>query len=100
VLQQAKCSVRVATTLLAGVPVVASAVGEQSAYGGGGAARLVSADAPPQLFAAIVNEVLAMPAQQQSLSGHARQHLLQRYGWETLGAQLHDFYRQILAPGK
>lgn len=97
VLQQAKCSVRLASTLLAGVPVVASAVGEQSAYGGSGAARLVAADAPPQLFAAVVNEVLSMPVQQQQiLSEAARQHLLDRYGWEKLGTQLHDFYLQFL----
>ena len=42
-LQQAKCSVRLATTLLAGMPVVASAVGEQVTYGADGAARLVPA---------------------------------------------------------
>ncbi len=47
-LQQAKCSVRLATTLLQGVPVVASAVGEQRAYGADGAARLVAAHATPE----------------------------------------------------
>jgi hypothetical protein len=47
VLQQAKCSVRLATTLLSGVPVVASAVGEQAAYGAEGAANLVPAGALP-----------------------------------------------------
>lgn len=96
ILQQAKCSVRLANTLLAGVPVVASAVGEQAAYGADGVARLVPAQATPEEFAATVAEVLATPAQQRALSEIARRRLLMRYDWRVLGAQLHAFYQQIL----
>ncbi|GIV71818.1 glycosyltransferase family 4 protein [Caldilinea sp.] len=96
ILQQAKCSVRLANTLLAGVPVVASAVGEQAAYGADGAARLVPVQATPEEFAATVAEVLATPAQQRALGETARQRLLKRYDWRMLGAQLHAFYRRIL----
>uniref|UniRef100_A0A7C1FRH5 Glycosyltransferase n=1 Tax=Caldilinea aerophila TaxID=133453 RepID=A0A7C1FRH5_9CHLR len=95
-LQQAKCSVRLANTLLAGVPVVASAVGEQAIYGADGAARLVPAQATPEEFAATVAEVLATPAQQRALSKTACQRLLTRYDWRVLGAQLHAFYQRIL----
>jgi len=97
VLQQAKCSVRLANTLLAGVPVIASAVGEQAAYGAEGAARLVSAAATPEAFAAAVGEVLSAPAQQHTLSESARQRLLARYDWRQLGATLHEFYLGIVA---
>ncbi len=98
-LQQAKCSVRLATTLLAGMPVVASAVGEQAAYGADGAARLVVAGAPPITFAAAVAAVLAAPAEQAALSRHAHARLLQRYDWTLLAAQLDTFYGQILGIG-
>lgn len=96
ILQQAKCSVRLVNTLLAGAPVVASAVGEQAAYGADGAAQLVPADAPPEAFAAIVSQVLSTPARQRTLSEHARQRLLARYDWRLLGADLHTFYQHIL----
>lgn len=96
VLQQAKCSVRLATTLLAGVPVVASAVGEQRAYGAGGAARLVHADATPETFAEAVDALLNTPAQQASVSEAARRHLQEQYDWRLLGERLHEFYEEVL----
>ena len=98
-LQQAKCSVRLATTLLAGMPVVASAVGEQAAYGAEGTARLVPAGATPRAFAAEVATVLAAPAEQAALSRQAHARLLQRYDWALLAAQLDTFYRQIRSIG-
>lgn len=100
ILQQAKCSVRLANTLLAGAPVVASAVGEQAAYGADGAAQLVPASATPETFAAAVSQVLSTPAQQRTLSEHARQRLLTRYDWRLLGAKLHTFYQDILETTK
>ncbi|MBW7884894.1 MAG: glycosyltransferase family 4 protein [Caldilineaceae bacterium] len=96
-LQEAKCSVRLATTLLAGVPVIASAVGEQAAYGAAGAARLVPAAASPAAFAAEVAAVLADPREQVAMSRQARTHLLSTYDWALLGKQLDDFYANILA---
>jgi glycosyltransferase involved in cell wall biosynthesis len=92
VLQQAKCSVRLATTLLHGVPVIASAVGEQSNYGAAGAARLIAADASPAHFAAAVAEVIENPSLRQKMIVRARQHLTSRYQWRTLGARLESFY--------
>lgn len=96
-LQQAKCSVRLATTLLSGVPVVASAVGEQTSYGAAGAARLVAAGAPPQHFAEAVLELLAAPAQQATFADNAQRRLLEQFSWSLLGERLHTFYLQILA---
>ena len=95
-LQQAKCSVRLATTLLQGIPVVASAVGEQAAYGADGAARLVPAEASPAEFAAAVDDVLRRPDQQIALTEGARAHLLARYAWDRLGAELAEFYTKLL----
>lgn len=94
-LHQAKCSVRLATTLLHGVPVIASAVGEQAAYGAEGAAWLVPADATPEEFAAAVAEVLHSPGNQAALGHAARDRLLARYSWTRLGAGLEQFYRSL-----
>jgi glycosyltransferase involved in cell wall biosynthesis len=92
-LHEAKCSVRLATTLLRGVPVVASAVGEQQQYGAAGAAELVVADAPPQVFAAAVAHVLAQPQARLLRQAHARARLLRDYSWEKLCDALAAFYR-------
>lgn len=95
-LQQAKCSVRLATTLLHGVPVIASAVGEQANYGADGAARLVPADATPIEFANAVVEVMHNPSQHSELSKQATNRLLTRYAWPRLTHELIDFYQSIL----
>jgi glycosyltransferase involved in cell wall biosynthesis len=95
-LQQAKCSVRLATTLLEGVPVIASAVGEQTNYGAHGAALLVPPDAAPATFAAAVAGVLNAPQQQLALAAQARAQLLERYDWAALAGTLSNFYRQAL----
>jgi glycosyltransferase involved in cell wall biosynthesis len=94
-LHQAKCSVRLATTLLHGVPVVASAVGEQAAYGAEGAARLVAEDATPEAFAAAVVDVLCSPGDRATLAAAARTRLLTRYNWPRLGAELEAFYLSL-----
>ncbi len=91
-LQAAKCSVRLATTLLHGLPVVASAVGQQSEYGANGAAKLIPEDAGPEEFADAVYDVLVDPEKQKEISQQARSHLLEKYHWERLGQTLVQFY--------
>jgi len=95
-LHEAKCSVRLATTLLQGAPVVASAVGEQASYGAAGAAHLVSPTATPAEFAAAVAQVLADPARQSDLRQQGRQRLLETYDWAKLGAKLEQFYGEMM----
>ena len=95
-LHEAKCSVRLATTLLHGVPVVASAVGEQAHYGAAGAAHLLPADVTPAAFAAAVAQVLADPARQAALRQQGRQRLLETYDWAKLGARLEAFYGDVM----
>lgn len=91
-LQEAKCSVRLATTLAAGVPVVASAVGEQRWFGANGAARLVEADATPAEFASAISEVLASPATRTAMAQRARQHMHDDFLWPDLGSRLARYY--------
>jgi glycosyltransferase involved in cell wall biosynthesis len=98
-LHQAKCSVRLATTLLHGVPVVASAVGEQANYGAEGAAELVPADASPIDFARAVAQMLERimnhPEQQAAMRHAASARLLTRYAWSHLTDTLPAFYADL-----
>ena len=99
-LHEAKCSVRLATTLLRGVPVVASAVGEQQFYGAEGAAALVPAGATPAAFAQAVVEVLKHPQARLLQQANAEERLLWDYDWDKLAGQLAEFYeKQILRQG-
>lgn len=91
-LQQAKCSVRLATTLLNGVPVVASTVGEQQNYGADGAAMLLPADATPAAFAHAVAGLLADAPARKAMVTRARGHLAAHYQWSDLAARLAAFY--------
>lgn len=95
-LQEAKCSVRLATTLLHGVPVVASAVGEQSNYGAQGAARLLPPTASPAAFAAAVIGLLGDATARRNMVQRAQAHLAASYQWAQLGDRLEAFYEEIL----
>lgn len=94
-LQAAKCSVRLATTLLHGVPVVASAVGEQAAYGADGVATLVPPTASPAEFAQAILRTLAQPP---TSPDRIRAVLLSRYAWQDLAKRLEHFYADIATP--
>ncbi len=98
-LLQAKCSVRLATTLLHGVPVVASAVGEHLNYGAEGAAYLVPADATPAEFAQAVVELLHNPTRQTLARRQSTERLVTRFAWSRLTAPLPDFYESLLRQG-
>ena len=95
-LLQAKCSVRLATTLLHGVPVIASAVGEQVSYGAEGAATFVPADATPTEFAQVVASVIHTPTDNVQTRDDATANLLTRYAWSRLTATLPAFYESLL----
>jgi glycosyltransferase involved in cell wall biosynthesis len=97
-LLQAKCSVRLATTLLHGLPVIASDVGEQANYGADGAARLLPADATPVEFAHAVSEVIRNPTEYTALRAQATKRLITRYAWSHLTGQLIGFYTSLLDP--
>ncbi|MCB0044637.1 MAG: glycosyltransferase family 4 protein [Caldilineaceae bacterium] len=95
-LQQAKCSVRLATILLNGVPVVASAVGEQAQYGASGAARLVDAQATPEEFARVTVNFLEDRAARSHAIAQAYAHLSQNYQWHDLADRLEACYAGLL----
>ncbi len=95
-LHRAKCSVRLATALHHGVPAVASAVGEQAAYGGDGAACLVPANSGPAEFADAVAAVLLNSDMRRALGTAAVERMNRHYTWRTLGEPLGRFYAQML----
>jgi glycosyltransferase involved in cell wall biosynthesis len=90
-LHQAKCSVRLATTLLHGVPVIASAVGEQVPYATAGGAILLPADATPAHFAEAVAAAILAPAPPATQPAT----LLTAYAWPTLTRRLAEFYASL-----
>jgi glycosyltransferase involved in cell wall biosynthesis len=94
-LLQAKCSVKLANTLLHGVAVVASAVGEQANFGADGAAVLVDPWASPAQFAHAVADLVQSPATRQALVAQARRRLTTQYPWQKLGAKLAMFYDEL-----
>ncbi len=96
ILQEAKCSVRLATTLLGGVPVVASAVGEQSQYGDAGSALLLPANATPAQFADATVALLADAGARAQMIVNARRHLAETYQWAQLGATYGEFLGRSL----
>jgi glycosyltransferase involved in cell wall biosynthesis len=73
--------------------VVASAVGEQAAYGAQGAATLLPPTATPAEFAQAVRQLLQNPAQRVAMIAQARQHLVDHYQWRMLGQTLTAFYQ-------
>jgi glycosyltransferase involved in cell wall biosynthesis len=81
---------------LHGVPVIASAVGENSYYGAGGAATLVPADATPAQFAQVVVEAIRTPVPTARSRAEATERLLTRYAWPRLTASLPAFYESLL----
>ncbi len=95
-LQLAKCSVRLATSLLRGVPVVASAVGEQAHYGANGAALLLDAQATPRAFAAAALQLAADQTRAQEMVSAAHAHLARNYQWDDLATQLAGFYARFV----
>lgn len=95
-LLQAKCSVRLATTLLHGLPVVASAVGEQANYGADGAAHLVPAEATAEEFAAATVALIQSAPQDARTRLNATTQMLTRYAWRRLVEPLPAFYTTIL----
>jgi glycosyltransferase involved in cell wall biosynthesis len=95
-LHQAKCSVRLATTLLHGLPVIASAVGEQLAYGSAGGAMLLPSSATPQQFAEAIATLLNTPEQWIARRTASAPQLAAAYSFAHLGHRLESFYAQII----
>ena len=94
---QAKCSVRMATALQYGVPVVASSVGEQAAFGAHGAARLLLPDSTPAEFALAVAGVLSSANCRREIGSAAVERMESAYPWSKLAHRLEQFYLQLMS---
>ncbi len=84
---RARSPLKIAESMVLGVPVVSSPVGDRAAMlDEGRAGVLVAAGSAPALADGLAR-VLADAAYRQRMSQHARQHVVRRYTWEQLGAQ-------------
>lgn len=95
-LNRAKCPVKLADMLAAGVPVVAEAVGQVNEYvrdGRSGALR-ASGDVAGLVAAAV--ELLANGAKRERMAETARQDARDRFSWERLAENATEVYRSVL----
>ena len=106
---QAKCSVRLATTLMAGLPVVASAVGgikEVVVHGETG--YLVplkqQSESPfepsdPEQFsrdlAERINELMANPALREQFGRAGRARVVEKFSWTSIAMQTRNLYASL-----
>jgi glycosyltransferase involved in cell wall biosynthesis len=92
-LNRTKCPVKLADMLVAGVPVVAEAVGQVAEYvrdGRTGALR-ESGDVDGLVAAAVA--LLADAGEMRSRGAGGREDVLARFGWDRLVLKLEDIYK-------
>jgi glycosyltransferase involved in cell wall biosynthesis len=83
--------------MAAGAAVVSTSVGGvPDVIDDGRTGRLVPADAPPRLAAAI-GELIADPVQRRRLGAAARPEMLTRFGADRLTADIDALYTELLA---
>jgi glycosyltransferase involved in cell wall biosynthesis len=87
---------KVFEAMMAGVPVVAAAGTEQARLVESARIGKVVDINRPDLLAAVLADVLTMPARErQALREHCRGLALGTYNWELMSAPLLDLYRQL-----
>lgn len=92
-INRTKCSVKLIDLLLAGLPVVADAVGQTCEYIQSGVSGLLVPAGDDLAFSQAVAELLQAPNQQQKVGAAARQHLLATFNWDRLAQIVERAYR-------
>jgi len=100
-LTRTKSSVKLLELMGLGIPVVASAVGENVHYLGYGEAGRLIAGLESEQWAATVADLLESPAERQRLATAALQRLNEHYVWDKVADRVEDAYRSVWprAPG-
>lgn len=91
-LNRAKCPVKLADMLAAGVPVVAEAVGQVNEYVRDGRAGTLRASGDVAGLVAAAVELLANGAKRERMAETARQDARERFSWERLAEGLEAIY--------
>lgn len=93
-INRAKCSGKIIDYMAAGKPIVASAVGMNSAYLENERSALLTAPGDGAAFTAGLQRLLAEPAFAQKLGEAAQQRLWQSFGWDARIGALEALYTQ------
>ncbi|MEW5960319.1 MAG: glycosyltransferase [Chloroflexota bacterium] len=91
-LNRTKCSVKLIELMAAGLPVVASAVGQNCEYIRHEVSGLLIPPADDDAFAAAVVSLLNDPRRRQQLGQAARQTILEHYTWDRLAQVVEKAY--------
>lgn len=91
-LNRTKCPVKLADMLVAGVPVVAEAVGQVSEYVRDRQTGVLAASGDVQGLTTAATELLKDPATRAQMGAAARMDVLERFGWDRLATQLEEVY--------
>lgn len=96
-INRTKCSVKLGELLAYGLPVVASAVGQNSEYIEHGVSGLLVPPGDVTGFAEAVLRLLAEPDLRRKLGGEARRRMAEQYSWDRLAGQAEVAYRSSQA---
>ncbi len=94
-INRTKCSVKLGALLAHGVPVVASAVGQNCEYIEHGASGLLVPAGAVDAFAAAVLRLLTEPGLAQRLGHGASRRMAEHFHWDRLAAQAEAAYDRV-----
>ncbi|HRV94815.1 MAG TPA: glycosyltransferase, partial [Anaerolineae bacterium] len=93
VINRTKCSVKLIDLLLAGLPVVADAVGQNREYIQAGMSGVLVPAEDDAAFAGALVDLLGDPAQQRRLGQAAAAYIRQNYDWSDLASIVERAYQ-------
>lgn len=97
-INRTKCSVKLGELLAHGLPVVASAVGQNCEYIEHGVSGILVPPGDVTGFAEAVSRLLAEPDLRRKLGGEARRRMVEQYSWDRLAVQAEAAYRSSRTP--
>jgi glycosyltransferase involved in cell wall biosynthesis len=92
-INRSKCAVKLLDLLVAGVPVIADAVGQNGEYIQNGVSGLLVNPGDTVAFVAATARVVADRALGNQLGRKAQQRMCTEYSWDRLAEQLEHVYR-------
>lgn len=95
-LNRAKCPVKLADMLAAGVPVVGEAVGQVNEYIRDGETGRLLSSGDVALVAGAIVELLGNTAERQQMGIAAQADIRTRFGWDVLADQVEFVYRTVV----
>jgi glycosyltransferase involved in cell wall biosynthesis len=99
IINRSKCSVKVLEVLAAGIPVVATSVGENRGYIDGGVSGILVRPGDSQSLADGIRAFLSNPDLAREAATRARQRATSQFTWDRLAATARDAYDVALAAG-